>query len=117
MRAVDLLGALAPLALVAGVALAASRRRLTRHFLAAGALDEASALGPPTGLSPLSRFWLARLRERAILRAAPGGRLWLDRGTWAAYRAARRRALAVLLGLALALLALSAAGRAALAGP
>jgi len=107
----SLLQVVAPLITAAMLALVATRRRLIRRFIEAGAVSANQALAPPDDLR-LARFWQPRLRRAGVLHTTPAGREWLDEAAWARYRdARRRRALAVVVVLLVALLVWFTAGR------
>ncbi len=92
------------------IVMVAGRRRLIRAFREEGASQEASAVQPPR-VRPLGDWWTGRLLGAAVLRKTSDGRVWLDESAWSEYRARRRRKkLATVLSLAVALLSLYALG-------
>jgi hypothetical protein len=107
----ETLQVLGALAMIAGVPLAASRRRLGRE------LERAHAFGPESAVPLAPRFPPARVALRRLLargvvvKAEAGGRYYMDLAKWAAdRRGRRRRALALVTILLAALLVAWAAG-------
>ena len=83
--------------------LLAKERRMVNRLRAAGAVSRERArtleeLGIARGVV------LRRLRERAVIREAPGDHFYLDEESWAAVRRSRRRAIHVLWVVALVVL-------------
>jgi len=86
--------------LLGGVAFAflATRRRLVRRLEKANAHDDASATELATPRA-FQRWWRSRLESAGVLRAAGGGRYWLDAPAWKRYRDTRRRRALMILAL------------------
>lgn len=104
MRLVDLVRAVAPLGMVAGMGLLASRRRLVRAFTRAGATSPETAIPPPPARL-LGGWWRDRLQGAGVLAATDAGTWWLRQEAWLSYRAVRRRRAVSLLAILLAIFA------------
>jgi hypothetical protein len=98
-----ILQAVAPLAIVAGAAINATRRRVLRRFRRAGAFDAAHAIEWPFRRRALADWWRRRFLHTGVLRVGDGDRYWLDPPALGRYRRARmkRAMVAVLVVLVL----------------
>ncbi len=112
MRLVDAARILAPVAMLAGLALGTARRRLLRRFRREDATAPERAITVDTA-NPLRRFHLRRLVHAGVLEQLPDGRLWLQREALAAYRTQRMVRAVLAVALVLLLVALLFWGRGA----
>lgn len=79
---------------------------LVAHFRRAGATSPEAAQTPAALGIDQGVAW-RRLLDRAVIRSAPNGAVYLDEPSWTALRGTRRR-MAVVLGLILLVIALGA---------
>ena len=74
----------------AAAAIIAKEKHIVEAYRAAHALTPSDGASPDT-LGVHDGIALRRLKERAVLRDAGSGRLYLDNASWEALRALRRR--------------------------
>jgi hypothetical protein len=87
----------------AAAAVVRKEKKVVRRFREAGATSTSTAQ-PLEHVGVTKGLGLRRLRERAVIREAASNRYYLDEEVWEAVRRMRRRVVAILLVIGVALL-------------